>query len=116
MTLFIFVEIALDKKCYRVWKVTAPNEQQARLALRGGDWARALVATKKTKSIQITCKTSLLRELEDYKYFCRKLGTLANTVDDQILQAMAIPPGVSEEAAKAWIRGGPRPLPLQSAE
>ncbi len=91
MTAYTFAEINLAKKCFRVVRVVAKDETQARRALPGGDWAWALLGEESTTAKKRSRRSRLIRTREEWSAFVEKFGLTAESAEARISGATTIP-------------------------
>lgn len=90
MKAYTFAEICLSKGCFRVVRVVAKDEGQARRTIYGGDWGWGLLGESETKSRKRGSKTRLFRSREDFSEFVSQFGLTVDAVERRISRAQAM--------------------------
>lgn len=89
MRCFVFAEIDLAKKCFRVFRVMADTEDEARQLLSGGTWTAVALAgclgSGATTAKQKGCRTSLIRTREAWAELCKTFGLTAEAGEEKCL-------------------------------
>jgi hypothetical protein len=90
MLKFTFVDIATDKRAFRVTTVIAKDAETARSMLVMGDhWIPQIGHGQSTKSLKPHRKTRLIRDRVEMEKFVNKLGFVVDEVERLIGKAVS---------------------------
>jgi hypothetical protein len=87
---YTFAEICLSKGCFRVMRVVAKDEGQARRTIYGGDWGWGLLGESETKSRKRGTKTRLIRTRENFSEFVEQFGLIRFSAESAVSRAQAM--------------------------
>ena len=91
MECFTLAEIDLAKRCFRVFRVMAKDEEDARCLLPDGASVVGCLGSEPTTAKKKSCKAHLVRTREQWTTICAKFGLTAEQ-GERTMGQIYVPP------------------------
>lgn len=87
MNQYVFAEIDLSKRCFRVHRINAKTKVEAHAMLPINGWGIGFIGVKETSSKKTGRKTSLVKSRTDWQILCEQFSLTAEQGEKAISKA-----------------------------